>query len=408
MSDLRPGYVRRVRRDEARLWNGRPPLLTWLDLELSERCNNDCLHCSVNRPAGETAARERELGTSETMALLEEAAGLGCLGVRLTGGEPLLREDFAEVYYFARRLGLRVLVFTNAALIAPPLARLFSRVPPREPLEVSVYGGSPETHDAVTRRPGSFEAACRGLALLAERRVPFLLKGALLPGTIGESSVFERWARGLTGQARVDWVQFLDLRSRRDNGSEVRNAGIRALRLPPGEVRRRTAALPEAEKCELRGFIAAHAALQGDRLFSCLEAGGKGAVDPYGVFQYCLSLRHPETVFDLRRGGLKRALTEHLPAVRAMKARDPEYLGRCGRCPLKAFCLQCPAKSWAEHGTLDTPVEYFCQVAHAQAAGLGLLEDGERAWALTDWERRIGPAPLSARGRRSEERECGS
>lgn len=405
MSPCRPGYVRRLRRDEARLWKGAPPPLTWLDLELTERCNNDCVHCSVCRPAGDAGAAGREMETSAVMALLEEAAELGALAVRLTGGEPLLRDDFEEIYYFARRLGLRVLVFTNADLITPGLADLLARVPPRELVEVSVYGLDPETHEAVTRTPGSFAAARRGLALLAERRVPFLIKGALLaPGPDGKDG-FERWARALSGQTRVGWVQFLDLRARRDD--EGRNARIRALRVPPDEVRRRTEALPAPARAELRDFLATHSAPQGDRLFGCLEAGGKGAVDPYGTFQYCLPLKHPDTVFDLKRGGLRRAVTEHLPAVRALKARDPEYLGRCGRCPLKAFCLQCPAKSWAEHGTLDTPVEYFCAVAHAQAAGLGLLADGEKAWAIEDWDLRIGRSPRAARGGRSEDPECG-
>jgi radical SAM protein with 4Fe4S-binding SPASM domain len=406
MSHARPGYVRRVRRDEASLWSGRRPLLTWLDLELTERCSSDCVHCSVNRPAGDGAAKRRELGTAEMMALLEDAAGLGCLAVRLTGGEPMLREDFAEIYHFARKLGLRVLIFTNAALITPALADLFVRIPPREPIEVSVYGLGPGTHDAVTRTPGSFAASRRGLGLLAERGVPFLIKGALLPSSRGESDAFERWARALSGQPKVGWAQFLDLRSRRDD--EAKNAGIRALRLPPLEVRRRTSALPAADRDELRGFIASHSTPQGDRLFGCLTAGGKGAVDPYGVFQYCLSLRHPETVFDLRRGGLRKAVSEHLPVVKAMKARDPAYLARCGRCPLKAFCLQCPAKSWAEHGTLDTPVEYFCEVAHAQAEALGLLADGEKAWTLVDWEHRISPARRAARAPRPEDEGCGS
>lgn len=406
MSAAGSGYVRRVRRDEARLWKGRPPLLTWLDVELTDRCNNACVHCGVNRPAGDAAAKGREMATAEVESLLERAAGLGCLTVRLTGGEPLLREDFAEIYLFARKLGLRVMIFTNAALMTPDLADLLARVPPREPVEVSVYGLERATYEAVTGTPGSFDAARRGLGLLADRHIPFFIKGALLPATAAESAAFERWACALSGQPRVAWVEFLDLRSRRDDaGRDVR---IRALRQLLSEVRRRTAALPAVEQDELRRFIAAHAALQGDRLFGCLSAGGKGAVDAYGVFQYCLALRHPATVFDLKRGDLEKAVQEHWPAVRAMKSRNPEYLGRCGRCPLKAFCLQCPAKSWAEHGTLDTPVEYLCDVAHAQAAALGLLADGERAWTVDDWGRRIGgPAP-AGQDHRPGGQECGS
>ena len=72
-----------------------------------------------------------------------------------------------------------------------------------------------------------------------------------------------------------------------------------------------------------------------------------------------------------------------------MQATNPLYLERCARCFLHGLCEQCPAKSWMEHGTLDTPVEYLCQVAHAQARYLGLLEEGERAWEVPDWQQRL-------------------
>jgi hypothetical protein len=72
-----------------------------------------------------------------------------------------------------------------------------------------------------------------------------------------------------------------------------------------------------------------------------------------------------------------------------MRAVNPLYLERCARCFLRGFCEQCPAKSWAEHGTLDRPVEYFCRVAHAQAFSLGLLGKKERAWDVRDSADRI-------------------
>jgi len=77
------------------------------------------------------------------------------------------------------------------------------------------------------------------------------------------------------------------------------------------------------------------------------------------------------------------------PALRETKATNPDYLRRCARCFLKGLCEQCPAKSWTEHGTLDTPVEYLCDVAHAQARYLGLITDQENAWKVEDWQGRI-------------------
>jgi hypothetical protein len=82
-------------------------------------------------------------------------------------------------------------------------------------------------------------------------------------------------------------------------------------------------------------------------------------------------------------------MTRFFPLVREMKAAHPEYLARCARCFLKGLCEQCPGKSWTEHGTLDTPAEYFCEIAHAQGRYLGLLRKKELAWEIVDWRQRI-------------------
>jgi len=91
--------------------------------------------------------------------------------------------------------------------------------------------------------------------------------------------------------------------------------------------------------------------------------------------------------FDAAR--LRYALTEAFPRLRETHATNPEYLRRCAVCFLKGLCEQCPAKSWAESGTLDTPVEYLCDVAHEQARDLGLLEPGESAWEVESWKARV-------------------
>ena len=381
-------YVRKVRSGQDGLWRTSAPALARLDIELTERCNSACLHCSVALPAGDPGAKAREWPAARWQALLDEAAALGCLVVRLTGGEPTLREDFEAIYLHARRLGLRVMLFTNATLVTPRLARLLADVPPLEAVEVSIYGLTAGTAEAVTGKPGSFAAARRGLALLGERGVPFAIKGAVLPPTRGEMDAFEAWAAGLPGRTgEVSWATLFDLHSRRD---AARNAVIAGLRPEAGEFVRLARRRGEAAVDEWRDFCGRAGSPGGDRLFDCLPAASSAAVDAYGRLQYCLGLRHPETIYDLNAGSLREAVTEFLPRLRERRAADPAYLERCGRCFLKGLCLQCPAKSWAEHGTLDTPVEYFCDVAHAQAAAAGLLEPGEKAWTVRDGGRRAG------------------
>ena len=364
------------------MWPKRKPLLGHLDMELTECCNNDCIHCCINLPLDDRAARQREMTTDEVKGILTEAAALGCLSVRFTGGEPLLREDFEELYRFARRQGIKVLLFTNARLITPQLADLFARVPPGELAEVTVYGMKPESYEAVSRAPGSYAEFRRGVDLLLHRRVPFVVKGALLPPNRGEMDEFEAWAATIPGMDRPPgYSMFFDLRGRRD--SAVKNRQIAGLRLSPEDGSTILSRDREAYFKEMSQFCSEFMGPSGDRLFAC-GAGHGTCVDAYGRAQACLMLRHPDTVYDLKAGSLRDAVTSFFPRLREKRATNPDYLARCARCFLKGLCEQCPAKSWAEHGTLDTPVEYLCQVAHAQARVLGLLRDGERSWEVSD------------------------
>ena len=381
-------YSRRVESHKYSIWKGKSPLLGNLDLELTERCNNNCIHCCINLPAHDPAARERELSTEEIGDVLKEATSLGCLTVRFTGGEPLLREDFEDLYVLARKLGLKVIIFTNATLITPRLAKLFERIPPLREIEVTVYGMSKKSYEAVTRTPGSFEAAWRGIDLLLEKKVPFVVKCALLPPNRGEMQEFEAWA------ATIPWMDgpprysmFFDLRCRRN--PEEKNRLIKSLRLSPEEGVKVLTRRREKYFKSMKAFCSKFMHPSGDDLFHCGAGVGSGCVDAYGQFQPCILLRHPGTVCDLKSSSLEETLTHFFPKIRRMKAHNPVYLTRCARCFLKGLCEQCPAKSWTEHGTLDTPVEYLCEIAHAQARYLGLLEDGEMSWEVTDWEKRL-------------------
>jgi MoaA/NifB/PqqE/SkfB family radical SAM enzyme len=430
-------YVKELKPHELQLWRDKRPLLGQLDIELTERCNNVCLHCLINRPEHDEDARSREMDTSFVKDLLRQAAGLGCLAVRFTGGEPLLREDFTELYLCARRLGMRVILFTNARLITDELADLMVRVPPGRWVEVSVYGMRAESYDAAAGARGSFMEFRRGMERLRARGISFVVKGAILPPNKGEWGEFKEWAAAIPSMDNLPGESMnFDLRARRDD--PAKNKRIRKLRLSPEETVGMLAQNPHYLS-EMRQFCVKFMGPPGDRLFHC-GAGHGICVDAYGQAQMCMSLRHPDTVFDLRvtrqneptpaippnatppagsrqpannfsgvssnaahasralptitsdapaSSPLHDALTKFFPRLRETRATNPEYLRRCARCFLKGLCEQCPGKSWMEHGTLDTPVEYLCAVAHAQARYLGLLKDSENSWDVGNGKERV-------------------
>jgi len=388
LSAKQKSHVRRVASGRHPIWKDKELPLLWLDIELTERCNNDCVHCCVNRPAADAGVRALELSTDEIKAVLQQAAELGCLTIRFTGGEPLLRDDFADLYVYARRLGLKVCLFTNATLLTPDLAEILARLPPLEKVEVTLYGMSLNAYEAVTRTPGSFDAALRGINLLLENKVPFILKTILHPANKSEFPDLKSWALSKLGMEKPPQaIAFFDLRTRRD--SEAKNSLIRRLRPSPENALRIMSADVPGYIREMKSQCRLWPGKIGQRLFRCGAGRGMAALDSYGRLQPCLLLRHPEAVYDLKTGSFREAMTEFFPKLREKMPRNPEYLGRCTDCFLGWLCEQCPAKSWMEHGTLDTPVDYWCDLSRAQAEYLGLIEKGEKPWEVEDGDKRL-------------------
>lgn len=370
------------------LWKTRPPFLSQLDMELTERCNSNCLHCYINRSAKDRTAIEQELSFSEIERILKEAASLGCLTVRFTGGEPLLRDDFQEIYRNARNLGLRVVIITNGTLITPGLADLFQKIPPLGKIAVSVYGIDRESYESVSRTPGSYAAFRKGIDLLIGNHIAFELKASLLPIDTGKLLQFEVWANAIPG-IEITQAPVLSLYPRCRQGEDLEDERIRSLRPAPEEMLKVVARKPKAFMLGLRNFCVHFCSIPGDGLFRCNSGIERGSVDAYGKLNPCLLLRHPATSYDLRSGNLRDAFQNFFPKIRQMKASNPDYLARCARCFLRSLCDQCPAISWLETRTLDGWVEYSCEFTHAQARFIGLLEKGERSWEIDDWQERV-------------------
>ena len=342
------------------------------DLEVTARCNNNCRHCYINLPAGDRRARQKELRLEEISAIAGEAVSLGAVWCLITGGEPLLREDFSDIYLDLRRKGLLVSVFTNATLITEEHVRLFKEYPPRD-IEVSVYGVTQETYERVTRRPGSFRAFMRGLDLLLQSGVKVRLKAMVLRSNVHELPQIARFCREKT----KDYYRFDPLLHLRFDHDEVRNEEIRSERLSPEEIvalersdTKRFDALREG--CDWL-IIPQSSKTRDNHVFRCGTGNGSFTVGHDGLFRLCSSLYHPDCVYDLRRGSVTDAWYDFVPRVRDMRSDRREFLERCRVCPITNLCMWCPAHAYLETGEMDAPVEYFCKVAHARAGMLGYV-----------------------------------
>ncbi len=364
-------FVTEGRLPEFSLWGKIADRRVPLDfcLEVTARCNNGCRHCYINLPASDVEARQRELSLAEIGEIADQAVALGALWCLLSGGEPLLRQDFDEIYVALRRKGLLVSVFTNACLVTEEHVALFKKHPPRD-VEVTIYGVTQESYERVTRRPGSYAAFRRGLDLLLESGVKVRLKAMALRSNVHELPEIAAFCRErTTGYFRFDPLLHL-----RHDADPQRNEEIRAERLSPGEIvtveqgdEERAEALEKGcDKLIVPGF-ADH---QCDHLFHCGAGNGSFVVSYDGIFRLCADLVHPDCTYDLRQGTLAQAWEDLVPRVRDLRSSNPEFLAGCRRCPIINLCLWCPAHAHLETGSLDGFSSYFCDVAHARAEAL--------------------------------------
>ena len=346
--------------------------LFYFDLEITARCNCNCRHCYINLPAGDKKAQKEELSVEEIDVIAREAVDLGAIWCLITGGEPLLRKDFSEIYMSLKRKGLLVSVFTNATLITEKHADMFKVYPPRD-IEVSVYGITKKTYEKITRIRGSFEAFQNGLNLLRESGVRVRLKAMALRSNIHELSQIAEFCEKIT----KDFFRFDPLLHKRFDGNPERNREIQAERLSPEEI----VALERADPARFESLQAAcdrlidpgtaHAHQGCNHLFHCGAGKESLCVSFDGKLRLCSSLWHPSCLYDLRQGSLRDAWLNFVHQVRDMRSDREEFLENCQRCSLINLCLWCPAHSYLETGEMDTVVDYFCQVAHARAKAAG-------------------------------------
>jgi MoaA/NifB/PqqE/SkfB family radical SAM enzyme len=199
----------------ALLGEARPILGT---LVATYRCDLECAMCDL--PA--LGDRQRELDARGLQGILRAMRSLGCLGVGVTGGEPLLRRDLPEVLRYGSRLGLVMHLNTNGSLVTEEVARELARADVAS-VNVSLDGPDAASHDRLRGRAGSFDRVLRAVSTLcAEPRRPYRVALTCALGSENASGV-----AGLLDLARdlgVDRVGFLPVH-RNDGMGALPDAG---------------------------------------------------------------------------------------------------------------------------------------------------------------------------------------
>jgi cyclic pyranopterin phosphate synthase len=150
--------------DALRLRDGHGRALTDLRLSVTDRCNYRCVYCRT----GNEGAQFTELPIAVYARMLRIFVSLGIEKVRLTGGEPLLRQGLLDLIRETAQMQpafsdapLDIAITTNGHLLASMAKELKAAGLSR--ITVSMDAVDPETFTRITRVPGSFEKVRDGI-----------------------------------------------------------------------------------------------------------------------------------------------------------------------------------------------------------------------------------------------------
>lgn len=115
------------------------------NFELTARCNFNCPMCYVHQSVEQVEAAGGELTARQWLDIAAAAQKQGMIFVLLTGGEPLVRKDFFEIYDGMKKLGLMISINSNGSMLKGEILERFLQDPPFR-FNISLYGGSNDTY----------------------------------------------------------------------------------------------------------------------------------------------------------------------------------------------------------------------------------------------------------------------
>ena len=326
-------------------------------IEVTHRCNNNCVQCYNNIPLKDMNARRKELTYEEHCRILDEISALGCLWVLFTGGEIFARKDFLDIYTYAKHKGLLITLFTNGTLITPEIADYLVEYRPFS-IEITLYGRTRQTYEQVTANPGSFDRCMQGIELLKDRQLPLKLKAMAIAPNKHELWDMKRFAEEDLGlEFKFDAI----LNPRCDCSQ-----GPLEVRLSPEEVVKLDLADPERVKLwrELvnRNKNSRNAMKNNKAIWQCSSGLTTFAIDPYGMLRMCVI--EPNGGYDLRSGNFQEGWEQFLYRLRQ---KEISKQTKCVACVIKDLCGLCPANAGLENQDEEEPVDFLCRVAHLRA-----------------------------------------
>ena len=319
--------------------------------ELTFGCAFHCGYCFTDCYNNRRFLRN-ELSTEEVKFILDKVYRAGILWLCFTGGDPLVREDFLEIYSYAKGKGFIIIVFTNGSRIDDETIKYFTKLAPFA-IEMTLNALDEQLFEDISGVRGSFRRVMKAVSTIVKNKLPLKIKMQVTKDNSGEFLKVKRFAKRLGVKFTPDFTLYPRLNLDKSPCD---------LRLDPEEIVnlcRAQTKQSKNRKCPANSVPGK----AGGGLFACTVAAGDGfSIDPYGNIFQCYLIRN--RAFNLLDCDLAYAHSSSLNDF-----RDRVFLtnSRCGNCRLRGVCGWCPGKAHLENCDIESPIEYYCRLAKLTA-----------------------------------------
>jgi len=309
------------------------------EMELTYACGQRCRHCYLR---SETPEAKAELSLGEIKIFLDMLAEMGGLQLVFTGGDPLFRPDFMQIFEHARARRFAVQVQTSGTDVEPGQLERMAALG-LDTVMVPLYGPSSDFHDLFVRRSGAFKAAWSTLTILKKLGVSAKAAIGVMPDNmlLIDDMVDMLKENGLGWE--FNYIMLPERGQRKpDRTMQLDNERLEAfLRRYPPEEHPRMAGLESRDPL-------------------CEAGRAELAIDPYGNVYPCLMWREKAgNLHDLPLPDI----WESSPVFEKARKLKLHLLEDCPNCNLKENCNRCGGLAWAEGLDITQHSELDCRIA---------------------------------------------
>ena len=327
--------------------------------------------CYIHKRENDHEVIKKEWSTQQWIDLARECEKQGMLNLLLTGGEPLLRKDFFDIFEACKKMGMMVSINSNGTCIDQSVINYFKRSAPTR-INITLYGASEETYEALCGNGAMYEKVVNNILALKKLGVLVKINYSVTPYNIQDMNTIYQFAKENSLPIQYATYMFPPMRAcemsnctiERLTAEESAKAQVQydKLRFDEQQLKRRWAkqlqgikvADPDKECLEMP-----------NQRLKCRAGSSTFWVTWDGKIRPCGMMTTPS--FDLEELGFDAAWS-------AIKNATKEIFipKQCVECNVNHLCDQCAAICHAETGAFSGVPTYMCDRTKAY---LNLLQN---------------------------------